>query len=105
MIDEWHDMMPDTVSVEPFSGVDQYGAYSYGTAVSYRARAQGRMRMITDVNGEQRMSQVTVYISGTGIGPQDRLTLPARFSPTQPSILSVQPVSDEHGTHHTVIYC
>lgn len=100
----WQDMMPDTVTVEPFSSINEYGAVTYGTSVTYKARVQGRVRMITDFKGEQKLSQVTAYIAGYSGSPQDRITLPSRFSPTQPSILSVQPVLDERGVHHTVVF-
>jgi hypothetical protein len=50
------------------------------------------------------VSTVTVYLQET-VGPKDRITLPAIFAPTQPKILDVARVSDESGSHHTVVYC
>lgn len=103
-ISTWEDFMPDSVTIEPFLSINEYGAVTYGAPQVYPARAQGRMQMVTDFRGEQKVSHVTVYVSGYSGNPQDRLTLPARFTPTQPNILSVQPVIDENGVHHAVVY-
>ena len=84
--------------------MDQYGQDAYGAPLSYRARVQGKIRKITTVQGEEAVSTITVYVAGMGIVPQDRLTLPSPFVPAQPKILDVGIVSDENGSHHTVLY-
>ena len=103
MFSEWDDMLPHTITVEPFTGINTFGAATYGAAVTYRARIQGKNRLVTAVNGEEAVSHITMYLQRTTISPQDRVTLPAPFSPTVPNILDVQHVSDESGGHHTVI--
>lgn len=103
--DEWEDMLPHSVTVEPFASVNAYGAYTYGTAVTHKARVQGKATIVTRTNGEEVVSHVTVYLASASVGPKDRLTLPAPFSPTQPGILDVQYVSDDTGHHHTVVLC
>jgi hypothetical protein len=60
--------------------------------------------MVRIMTGEEAVSHITVYLAPGAIGVQDRLTLPAPFSPTQPTILDVQHVSDDAGQHHTVVY-
>lgn len=100
---EWLDMCPHHISVEPFTGVDTYGSYTYGTAATYRARVQGKNRLVMNQQGEEAVSSITIYIASSTIGPKDRITLPAPFSPTVPNILDVQHVSDESGGHHTVV--
>jgi hypothetical protein len=97
-------MMPHTVNVEPFTGLDARGAYSYGPSASYRGRVQGKSTLVMNTQGEEVVSHVTIYLPYASISAQDRVTLPAPFSPTQPSILSVEQVSDGAGQHHTVIY-
>jgi hypothetical protein len=101
---DWLDLCPHTITVEPFASVDLYGSYSYGAPATYRARVQGKNRMVRTVSGEEVVSTVTVYLQET-VGPKDRITLPAIFAPTQPKILDVARVSDESGSHHTVVYC
>ena len=103
MFGEWNDMLPHTVTVEPFAGVDTYGSYTYGSAVTYKARVQGKNQLIMNQTGEEAVSHVTIYLAASSINPKDRITLPAPFSPTVPSILDVQYVSDESGAHHTVV--
>lgn len=98
-------LMPHTVIIAPWTGQNAYGEPTYGAAVSYTARVQGKMRMMIDANGVERVSSVTVYVATTAaIGPKDKLTLPGGWTPASPPIIAVQRVSDEHGDHHTVIY-
>lgn len=101
---EFLDLCPHRVTIEPFASLDPYGTTTYGTAVTYQARVQGKSQMVTSQSGEEVVSLVQVYLNGT-VTPQDRITLPAPFSPTQPSILAVQRVSDEYGQHHQVVFC
>ena len=42
----WDDMCPHQISVEPFTGVDTYGSYTYGSSVTYKARIQGKNRLV-----------------------------------------------------------
>lgn len=100
---DWLDLCPHTITVEPFVSLDLYGNYAYGAPAVYQARVQGKNKMVTLMTGEEVVSSVQVYLAEF-VGPKDRVTLPAIFQPTQPSILSVQRVSDESGSHHTVIY-
>lgn len=98
-------LMPHTVTVAPWVSQNAYGEASYGSAVSYTARIQGKMQMIRDATGVERVSTVTVYVATTAsIGPKDKLTLPSGWTPASPSIIAIQRVSDESGDHHTVIY-
>lgn len=99
----WDDMCPHQISVEPFTGVDTYGSYTYGAAVTYKARIQGKNQLVTNMNGEETVAHVTIYVNASTIGPKDRITLPAPFQPTVPNILDVSHVSDESGGHHTVV--
>lgn len=105
-IEEWDDMMPDTITIEPFISRDAFGSSTYGAAVSYQARVQGKNKIIRTRDNVQAVSTIQVYIDSVpAVSPDDRVTLPSRFSPTQPPILSVQPVGDEAGPHHQVILC
>jgi hypothetical protein len=101
---DWHDMLPHSVTVEPFVSLDQYGTKTYGAATTYRARVQGKTQIVQTMTGEEAVSHITVYLAAGTIGAQDRLTLPAPFTPTQPNILNVQLVSDESGQHHSAVY-
>lgn len=98
-------LMPHNITVAPWSSQNAYGEPTYGSAVSYTARVVGKMRMVRDANGTERVSTVTCYVATTAsIGPKDKLTLPSGWTPASPPIIAVQRVSDESGDHHTVIY-
>ena len=98
-------MMPHQIAIEPYQSHNQYGEPTYGAAVTYTARVQGKVRMIRDSTGVERVSTVMCYVATTAaIGPKDKLSLPSGWVPASPPILSVQRVSDESGDHHIVIY-
>lgn len=98
-------MMAHTISLAPYTGQNAYGEASYGAAVNYTARVQGKMKMVRDFAGVERVSTVTCYVATTAaISPKDKLTLPGSFVPTSPPILAVERQADERGDHHIVIY-
>lgn len=102
---EYGELLADTVTVEPHVSTDASGAKTYGAAVTYRCHIDGRARLVRDNFGEQRAVSVAVYLAATpAVTQEDRLTLPAPYSPTQPPIIAVRPVSDEAGWHHQVLY-
>lgn len=104
-IHDFRSLMPHQITIEAYQNQNQYGEPNYLAAVSYTARAQGKMQMVRDATGVERVSTITVYVATTAsIGPKDKLTLPTGWTPASPSIIAVQRVSDESGDHHTVIY-
>ena len=98
------DFMTDTVTIEPLLSKDDYGIESYGGGTLYACRIDVGTKQTVNINGVERSVDAMVYLLGTlPIGPTDRLTLPAGFSPQQPPILRVSPFTDELGSHHTEI--
>lgn len=98
--------MPHTVVIEPYASRDGWGKPTYGAGVTVKARVQGKNRMVRTRDNVEAASMTQIYIGTTpSVGPDDRITLPSGFSPSQPPILSVQKVSDEGQLHHQVIYC
>lgn len=108
------DMVPDTVSVEPYLSTDAYGKVTYGPSTEYRTRVLGRTKMVLGYDGKERLSGATVVFMGEyGLTVNDRFTLPARFSmdpadsdiaARQPQCLSIDRETDENGAHHTTVY-
>ena len=99
-------LMPDTVTVEAYSTENSYNEPAYGAASSYQCRVQGKTRMVTTPAGEEKVSTVQVYLaSAPGVTVRDRITLPARFVPTTPEILSIAHYGDESGSYSEVVYC
>jgi hypothetical protein len=104
-VEDFLDMMPDTVTVEPWVAQDGLGAPAFGPARSYRARVEVSPRLVRNLQGEEVVSTARVYL-GTrdAVSERDRLTLPAGFTQTQPSIIRVSPVRDEAGVHHIQVW-
>lgn len=100
--DEFEDMAPATVTVEPFASADGYNVASYGDAVSTKARVQYGPRRIIGSQGEEIVSSARVYL-GVAVGPRDRITIPGAVNAT-PRILRVDAVQDEAGAHHWCVY-
>lgn len=105
----------DTVTVEPFVSMDEYGKVTWGAPIDYRTRCLGRSRIVFDIDGKERMSGATVIFFGEyGFTVLDRYTLPLRFSAEpnnpsnlvarQPQCLAVDRETDENGAHHTTVY-
>ena len=101
---DFEDMMAHTITVEPYSGQNNYGEATYGAAVTYKARVQMKSEWIRDVEGREVRARGRAYVSTTTVlGAKDRLTLPSQFTPTQPPILDVHPAYDEDTLHHVVL--
>lgn len=101
MIDEFLDMMPRSVSIQPYTGQNGDGEPTHGAVADYRARVEGRIRYITTVDGSDRVPVRRVYVAATGgITVKDKITLP---DGTSPPIVAVAIVDDEAGPHHIVV--
>ena len=91
------DMLADTIIWESLtdSGGGLGGA-TYADEVPLIARVSGRIRRVRGLDGTEVVSTVTAIVGGAyGIKVGDRITLPARFSPNQPSIVAVAKQTDE----------
>jgi hypothetical protein len=104
-ISAWLGLAADTVTIEPYASQNKNGEPTYSAAATYRAHIQGKVQRITDLAGDERISSVQVYLIGqVTLSPRDRLTLPARFTVTQPKILAIGQHAAQTAAHHTVIY-
>ena len=102
---DFDDLMKSTVTVQHFTGYDNYGASAFGAAVSYKARIVYEPKRVLAQNGQEAISSVQVWISGStspSMNVKDQITLP---NGTQPVILRLDQVYDESGTeHHTKVH-
>jgi len=104
-VSDFLDFMADTVTIEPFVSRDAYNVPSFGTAVTHPARVVGKVRMVRNQLGEEKVSKTTVYLGTSNVfSPEDRLTLPTGNVPLQPPILAVGFFPDEEGAHHTTLF-
>jgi hypothetical protein len=109
------ELFVDTVTIEPWLSDDRYGKPTYGPAFDCPARVIGRTRVAIDGDGQERVSHVQAMLAGNfGATPQDKFTLPVRFSlrpavPTdlvarQPEAVAVDKQTDENGGVYEVVY-
>jgi len=105
MESEFHSMMPHSVGITPYLSRDKWGKKTYGAIVLFRGRVENKRKMVTNYLGDEVVSQSTLYLATTsGIGIEDRITMPSGYLPANPDILAIERQDDEWGAHHTVIY-
>ena len=112
------ELFADTITVEPYLSETRYGVPTYGASFPCSAKVTGRTKIAIDSDGVERVSNCQVVIKGAfGVSPQDRYTLPVRFSINplattpegllegrQPRAIAVDQESDENGAHHETVY-
>lgn len=95
-----------TITVETWTGNDGYGAPTFGPPVAYRGRVVAQTKRLTNAQGEEIVSNSTVYLDSRGtFSGKDRITLPEGYEPRQPRILGIAPALEATRTHHVKIYC
>lgn len=103
LLPELADLFPDSVTIDTGT-TDGYGAFSLVSTRTVPARVVGRVRMVRDQTGQERVSTVQAWLTITGASVADRFTLPARFVPRQPPAIAIGHSTDEDGAHHEVVY-
>ena len=105
-INDWLDMMPDTVTIYPFVSRSASAQPVYSvTGTSYPARVEMRNQMTLDKQGREVMARGRVYLgSNAVIGNEDKIVLPTEYVPRNPPIIAVNIQPDESGNHHTVLF-
>lgn len=94
------DLLRQTVTIEPYTGPDPFGAPGYGPPVEYPARVRREAKMVRASDGEERVSSTVVWLDGAAqVGPQDRITMP---DGSHPPILAVESSPDETGETYVV---
>ena len=98
------DLMPSTVTIERWTGYDEYGQREYGTPFQVQCRIEGRVRKIVAIDGQERVSMATIYLAESpGLSPNDRITL-AGYTPPQPNVLAIEKQNDENGPYYEAIF-
>jgi hypothetical protein len=105
-INEWEDMMPHTIQVEPWLSYKGGGTNNnYDTAEDYNCRIEMNNHLVVDRNARTVTARGMVFLlSTTIIDVKSLITLPVGYTPRQPPLLSVDVEDDEDGTHHTVLH-
>ena len=94
----------DEITIEPFSALSAAQVFTYGTAVTYDALIQRGAKRVTNSQGREVISNVSVIIpERVHIDQRSRVTLPTGFVPNQPPIIGVEPLKGL-GMDHTAVY-
>lgn len=98
-IEEWADLMTDTVKVSPFIKRDTYGDPTYGKLSSYKARVNYETHFIRAATGEQVVARGWAIMATVNpVSVNDKISLPDGSSPL---ILTVNVETDEKGPLYT----
>lgn len=101
------DFFDRTVTIETWTGArDSYGKPTYNAPVIYPARvpAVWKAMAVRTVDGVAIYGRGPIYLNTVAaISPNDRITLPAGFTPPQPPILSASIIGDETGSIATQV--
>lgn len=101
-ISDWFDLMPDTITVEPFLSRDSYGVPSYSASTNYKSRVIQKPTRVLAANGEEVVAKGVIWVGASpGITAEDRITLP---DGSTPPIISVSSIPDDSGDHHEKVF-
>lgn len=91
------DMMHDTVTIEPATGRDRYGAIVLGAPISPRCVVFRQNKAVRDEAGRETTSTVQVIFADPTLtlSTDDRLTIPGTDG--HPAIIQVLSAKDEDG--------
>jgi hypothetical protein len=103
------DMANDTVVAKRAGSFNLYGEPQAQMSTTFTScRITCKNRLVRNAQGTETTStcQVTILDSAADLSARlDRFDLPARFSPNSNlEAISVDPVTDENGVHHTVVF-
>lgn len=91
-----------TITLETFHSMDQYGDPSYNTSVSYPARIERRIKKVISLQGQEAVSSTLIILDGNVSLDEfgrDRITLPTTMGSKQPVILSIEDARDQSGVN------
>lgn len=96
------DLFSDSVTLEAPTGFDMYGKpTAFGAPTVVDAHCMSGNRVVRDNTGKERVSTLQVILAGIpGATIFHRFTLPVRFKPPLPPVISVVQFQDENGAHH-----
>jgi len=100
------DLMPSTLHVDPITGVstDGYATAVYTTSATenYRCRVVTKQELVTDLFGEQQVSNTVVWLKATStFSASDQFSVGGS---TLGPVLRVEHYPDDDGQHHSKIW-
>ena len=111
MLPELVALCRSTVQIAARTSVDSYGEPVYSADVARRCRVTGRVKTITNVQGQQVTSTHQIYLADAGaVGPHDRITLSTgdvnstETGARQPPVIAIGRSPDDLGRLHTMVF-
>jgi hypothetical protein len=101
---ELDEVLNQSVTIESFHSINEYGDPSYNAGVTYKAMVQRRVKIVRtfhgkDLSGSEAVSTCSVLMDGVVSAAldrfgRDRITMP---DGTQPLILAIEDGIDDQG--------
>ena len=95
----------ETVTIQPWTGEDDFGKPTYGAACEFLAKIERQERATRTPQGITIRSRRLIYLytTDTSLTVKDLLILPTGYEPLEPKIVDVRIVNDPNGVHHIVL--
>lgn len=101
-INEFRDLLNDTITHYPLASRDAYGKPTYNSGTQYSVRLVKTNKLITNNEGKEVVSTSHIWILGTpNISPEDKIEL---SNGDIPVVAAVETFQDEIGTSHVKVY-
>lgn len=101
---DFNEMLSAILLCSTFKSLDGYGQSAFSTsATTYSAHISYRQKLVSDMDGKERMSLMNAIINCTGVvNADDKWTLP---DGTSPPVIAVEQFSDTGpGLHHSRVW-
>jgi hypothetical protein len=110
-INDFADLLNDTIIWRQKTGRNDFGARTFGTGITFTARVVKKTKMVRDIRGDQVVSTAQVWIGTTddtnldappNVSPEDQIEL---SNGQTPDILMIEQPQDESGVAaYTKVY-
>jgi hypothetical protein len=97
------DLMVQSITIAAVSSKDAYGKRTWGSPSTInQCRVQSGDHKVLDSLGQEKVANGRVYVPGAPtLTLNDKITLP---DGSTPPILAISRLSDERGSHHSIIH-
>jgi hypothetical protein len=115
-LDGLMDLFPHTVSLEPWTGQNDYGEATYGDAVLYPAKIEQGVNLLREGFGDRTLVPKYKIILGAAVAvdARDRVVLDVAFGSRNTAgtfvapeaiVYQVKPLYDEQEHVSTIVFC
>jgi len=94
---EFGSLMNQSVTIEGFNSIDQYGDPSYNASTTVPAKIDLRIKKVISLQGKEAVSTTLIVLPSSvplDLFGRDRITLPSNMGSRQPVILAIENAID-----------